>query len=498
MSAIRGVLLAGGFRSHHELIRMSHDDQRNTLIVELAQRTNRPDNPLSASGRRFQGFSDEQLAGLGAVYVFLRVARIRSESELKQMSDEDLRNTLIVEIAGQPGAADRLQSLDNIALVLEGLRLRVFNGDIAEYRSFVRGCLIAGGFRTHGELNQMSAEDQRNTLITEMAPRFGQALGAYSPSLVRLLQGMDDSQLSGAAASYLFLLHGGIRDADELRAMSAEDIRNTLIVEIAGQLHLGVETLQTYSTLDLVRLGLGLDAQDQTSSPGLWMPVHHPRLLQFRLHGFSEHESTDDTLQGARDEVWLDATGFASTSIMSDGHDYESLSLQPVNGNRVGDVSNDAVRGPWGSGPFVLLEFNLDAPGLYPKTFMATILAVEHDNDDLHELFIQLKDLVGEEVKNEVKKGAVAAGTAGGNAILPGWGAILGAAASALVIAAWDEMINAIDDGLANDVFHPRIEFIKFDQDLHHPNVLDRRRTMKFWENGADYTLEYDWHIHVA
>ena len=42
MSFIRGVLLAGRFRSFEELNGMSHEDQRNTLIVELAGRTNQP------------------------------------------------------------------------------------------------------------------------------------------------------------------------------------------------------------------------------------------------------------------------------------------------------------------------------------------------------------------------------------------------------------------------------------------------------------------------
>ena len=40
MSTIRGVLLAGKFRTQHELNNMSHDDQRNTLIVELTAHSN--------------------------------------------------------------------------------------------------------------------------------------------------------------------------------------------------------------------------------------------------------------------------------------------------------------------------------------------------------------------------------------------------------------------------------------------------------------------------
>jgi hypothetical protein len=40
MSLIRGVPLLGRFRSQRQLSTMSPDDQRNTLIVELAGRTN--------------------------------------------------------------------------------------------------------------------------------------------------------------------------------------------------------------------------------------------------------------------------------------------------------------------------------------------------------------------------------------------------------------------------------------------------------------------------
>ena len=39
MSLIRGVLLAGKFRTQQELNKMALGDQRNTLIVELANRS---------------------------------------------------------------------------------------------------------------------------------------------------------------------------------------------------------------------------------------------------------------------------------------------------------------------------------------------------------------------------------------------------------------------------------------------------------------------------
>ncbi len=114
MSLIRGVLLAGKFRTQHELNGMSNDDQRNTLIVEMAGRTNQ-------SVAHFQAMDDFTLVGVGAVYVFLREARIRTEQQLKTISDDDQRNILIVEIGSQTGLGRKLQGLRNMDLVRLGL-----------------------------------------------------------------------------------------------------------------------------------------------------------------------------------------------------------------------------------------------------------------------------------------------------------------------------------------------------------------------------------------
>jgi hypothetical protein len=111
---IRGVLLAGNFRTQHELDKMSADDQRNTLIVEMAAHSNQ-------STGDYQALNDSALAGVGAVMVFLREARIRDDATLKTMSADDQRNTLIVEIDGQIHLGSRLQSLANMDLVLAGL-----------------------------------------------------------------------------------------------------------------------------------------------------------------------------------------------------------------------------------------------------------------------------------------------------------------------------------------------------------------------------------------
>ena len=89
MFLIRGVLLAGQFRSQHDLDKMSHDDMRNTLIVELAGRSRQTN---------LQSFNDDTLAGMGALLVYLRTARIRDDAVLKTMTADDMRNILIVEL----------------------------------------------------------------------------------------------------------------------------------------------------------------------------------------------------------------------------------------------------------------------------------------------------------------------------------------------------------------------------------------------------------------
>jgi len=149
-SFIRGVLLAGQFRTQHELNKMSPDDQRNTLIVEMAGHSNQTN---------LQAFNDFELAGAGAVMVFLRGARIRTDTELKTLSADDQRNIAIVEIGSQTNLGSKLQSLSNMDLVLTALGVDpVFkkplppivqpppkNGDTATFdRSLTSGLPLGG------------------------------------------------------------------------------------------------------------------------------------------------------------------------------------------------------------------------------------------------------------------------------------------------------------------------------------------------------------------
>jgi hypothetical protein len=109
---IGGVLLAGQFRTQHQLNTMSADDRRNTLIVELAGHSNQ---------QNLQSFNGSQLAGAGALMLFLLKGGIRTLDQLKTLSVDDQRNIAIVEIGAQTNLGSKLQSLSNLDLVLTAL-----------------------------------------------------------------------------------------------------------------------------------------------------------------------------------------------------------------------------------------------------------------------------------------------------------------------------------------------------------------------------------------
>jgi len=113
---ISSVLIVGQFRRPSDLVGMSLDDQRNILIVELSGRTNQ-------SGGYYQSLDNDTLAGAGAMLVFVREAKIRTDETLKTLTDDDIRNIFIVEIFGRTGRTD-LQGLTNIQLVHVALSLQ--------------------------------------------------------------------------------------------------------------------------------------------------------------------------------------------------------------------------------------------------------------------------------------------------------------------------------------------------------------------------------------
>ena len=239
----RGVLLLGGFRTQHELNAMTYEDMRNTLIVEMSKHSNQP-------VAFYQGQDDWALGGMGAAMVFLRHTGIRDDAALRTMSADDQRNTLIVEMGAQTGVGRALQGFSTLDLVLIALGSDLaIRGQVPGLvSSWIRGVLLAGRFRTQQQLDTMTREDMRNTLIVEMAGHSNQSAASY--------QGLDDAQLEGAGAVMVLLRHARIRDDAALRRMSADDQRNTLIVELESQTRLGRE-LQGLSDLGLARTMLG-------------------------------------------------------------------------------------------------------------------------------------------------------------------------------------------------------------------------------------------------
>src|SRR5260370_752691 len=129
--------------------------------------------------------------------------------------------------------------------------------------SLIRGALLAGGFRTHHQLVAMSADDQRNTLIVEMAGHSNQPIAHF--------KSLNDFELAGAGAAMVFLLKGGIRDAIQLKTISDDEQRNIAIVEVDAQTHLGAR-LQGLHTIDVVATALGVDPTFFVPKPPLTKP----------------------------------------------------------------------------------------------------------------------------------------------------------------------------------------------------------------------------------
>ncbi|QEL14153.1 hypothetical protein [Limnoglobus roseus] len=239
MSYYRGILLAGRFRTQFELNRMFDDGQRNTLIATLVGLSNQ-------SVSHYQAMNVWDLCGVGAARTFLRETKGRTDAELQAMTDDDVRNTLIVAMHAQTGTpVPTLQGMTDLNLALLGL---------GSDRSFIRGALLVGRFRTMAELLAMSAEDQRNTLIVTLAGLSNQPVSHY--------QAMSDQTLGGAGAALVFLREAKIRDDAALKAMSDDDVRNTMIVEAQQQTNTDepVDFFQGLDNLDIIQIVLGADA----------------------------------------------------------------------------------------------------------------------------------------------------------------------------------------------------------------------------------------------
>jgi len=120
----------------------------------------------------------------------------------------------------------------------------------------VGGVLLVGKFRTEQQLNKTSLEDHRNTLITELAARTKDTVGHY--------QALNDADLAGAGALLVYLRETGSRTDQQIKTMTADDMRNTVIVEVGAQTHRGRSEVQALSNITLVKWVLKRPTQFST------------------------------------------------------------------------------------------------------------------------------------------------------------------------------------------------------------------------------------------
>ncbi|MFF0434115.1 hypothetical protein ACFYU9_18030 [Streptomyces sp. NPDC004327] len=220
----------------------------------------------------------------------------------------------------------------------------------------------------------------------------------------------------------------------------------------------------------------------------VWSTYWHHRTLQFRLRYFVEKESTDAVLQGGDDEVYVSALGVDSASVVArpDG----TYGAEVVKGGEIGDVSEDDVRDPWRDRPHVLMEFDIDRPGPWPRSYTTTLLVIEHDDGDLRSGFDTLYGAFGGQIRDAVVKAATTAG-----AVITG--AAVAGAIGALAGAAFDAVNEKIRSGLADESFTPIPITVGVDgpeRFAGHP-AMERPLTQKVEQFGGSYEILYDWHV---
>lgn len=113
----RGMLVAGKWRQQADLLMLSDDDVRNTLIVEIGGH--------STDGPYLQGFGDSRLVEIASVLLFLMAAKIHDRKWLETHSAKDHREQLMRFIHGSTGEPEEsLRSFSDTELVNWGFALR--------------------------------------------------------------------------------------------------------------------------------------------------------------------------------------------------------------------------------------------------------------------------------------------------------------------------------------------------------------------------------------
>lgn len=108
--------------------------------------------------------------------------------------------------------------------------------------------LVEGGWRTRAQLNAMTPEDERNTLIVELTKHTRQP----QKNPTKYFQGKKSPALVGKAAILLVLVRTRARDEAALTAMSDADQRNALIDALDRWTQLGLGRLRKMGDMALV------------------------------------------------------------------------------------------------------------------------------------------------------------------------------------------------------------------------------------------------------
>merc|ERR1719271_1858274 len=111
-------------------------------------------------------------------------------------------------------------------------------------------CLVTNSWRSHGQAASMSEDDQRNTVIVELNKKYGIDVPA--------LQGLNNAQLVQRCAGFFAfttlpecLVTNSWRNADQVKTISGDDQRNTVIVELNNKGIASVGALQGMSSAQL-------------------------------------------------------------------------------------------------------------------------------------------------------------------------------------------------------------------------------------------------------
>ena len=84
------IILHSKWTDFNSIIEMSKNELKQLLVTELSKRTNENSYDLNSK-------TNIELSSFCLLYTFLKTAAIRTESELKDMSFANLRNSLIIE-----------------------------------------------------------------------------------------------------------------------------------------------------------------------------------------------------------------------------------------------------------------------------------------------------------------------------------------------------------------------------------------------------------------